>query len=562
MIISHDSSMDEQSPITKYSSISSSSSSSITTIEDDLTHELENMWKFKFTQTAPSSTLSSSFDIDSEDLLFQLLVSQALIEARDYKTLSFEEFETLRQHQVRLKTKLKATTQRLQIDKMIQETLQSLLTLSNDKNRESVTLLLDESQETDRKVKILTQRLEELESEEIETDYQVLQHTAGVLCLGLQKLEQLESSTTTTTSGAIYLHSPHHTAIHDMKAKLIDLQSELDTTIKPILKRILKAFDMSSIVQHSNSPIEWLDYLEFNFDSQVQEDVNQLIELKRTVPIMESEMARIQSLVALYQARENELKTEIEYYRDQVLKLRIEREQDPIPDHRKDDDDDDEQKLQEEQEEYQAQLKEQAALLDKLSRDCENWQREHDRLFTICHDLHTLVKDKERILDMRDVQIHELELVNNATPEVDSLRAAFLVKEAAWIEKSAVMEANYEGILKEFDRLTGTAMEFEREKVNYERRLDQLTQQVKEIEAQLIEEGKGRQWSKTDTLTTASLRKEFKKMIHVMKADHQRALEKEMEEKRHLERQLKNLKHEREMSRYERINKGIQTLSI
>ncbi|RCH78592.1 hypothetical protein CU097_000890, partial [Rhizopus azygosporus] len=51
----------------------------------------------------------------------------------------------------------------------------------------------------------------------------------------------------------------------------------------------------------------------------------------------------------------------------------------------------------------------------------------------------------------------------------------------------------------------------------------------------------------------------FRKMINDMQLEHQRALEKEAEEKKQLEKQLKDLKHEREMARYERINKGVQT---
>ena len=141
------------------------------------------------------------------------------------------------------------------------------------------------------------------------------------------------------------------------------------------------------------------------------------------------------------------------------------------------------------------------------------------------------------------------------------IQSEFALREAAWIEQSAAMEANFEGILKEFDRLTGTAMEFENDKANYERRIEMLTQEVKHLEASLQEEKtKNLGFDKvTDTPTTASLRKEFRKMINDMQLEHQRALEKEAEEKKQLEKQLKDLKHEREMARYERINKGVQT---
>lgn len=88
------SSLDEQPAI--YSSISSSSSSSIATVEDDLSQELENIWKLK-SNTPHQPQKEAKVDINSEDMLMQLLISHAVIDAREYKVLSFEEYETLKQ---------------------------------------------------------------------------------------------------------------------------------------------------------------------------------------------------------------------------------------------------------------------------------------------------------------------------------------------------------------------------------------------------------------------------------------------------------------------------------
>lgn len=91
------SSLDDQQPTTIYSSISSSSSSSIATVEDDLTQELENIWKLKSNNTHQNQQKPLRIDINSEEMLLQLLISHAVIDARDYKILSFEEFEQLKQ---------------------------------------------------------------------------------------------------------------------------------------------------------------------------------------------------------------------------------------------------------------------------------------------------------------------------------------------------------------------------------------------------------------------------------------------------------------------------------
>jgi chromosome segregation ATPase len=571
----------------------------------------------------------------------------------------------------------------LEIDRKIQETSHSLSNLSSNKNRESVLLLLDEAVEADRKVKILTQRLTELKSEEIETQYQILQHTAGVLCLGLQKME----STPKTSTPPISPQTKRSTSSLSHQQKLQDLKSEFET-ITHTLKNMLKRYDLKSNVSqtlsatqlldrletqldnyksesnqlesklrsaeerhrlesmsekklqfqlraareknlnmqqeidtmHAKNKLDWLpplqqDSFDFADDSQIrigeletelimtkenqqrveqelQKGYAEIAQLQATVTEMEIQSSKIQSQVAVFQSREDALKSEMEQYRDQVSKFRTDKEQwertmkrrtvmqvlnnennvNPAELEAKY-----EQQLEEQEQEYQAQLKEQAAFLDKTTRQCEQLRQEHDKLSATCRDLEILIRDKQKALDARDVQVSKLQselllqqqqqqkltAVPATHPNEESLQqlqALFSEKETAWIEQSSAMEANFEGILKEFDRLTGTAMEFETDRRNYEKRIEKLTQEVQDLETSLTEEKSKNLGYEADTPTTASLRKEFRKMINDMKADHQRTLEREAEEKKRLEKQLKDLKHEREMSRYERMNKGVQTL--
>ncbi|KAL7314263.1 hypothetical protein PS15m_005860 [Mucor circinelloides] len=669
------SSLDEQPTI--YSSISSSSSSSVATVEDDLSQELENIWKLK-SNTPQQPQKEVKVDINSEDMLMQLLISHAVIDAREYKVLSFEEYETLKQHHARLKKRVQNSIAKLELDKKIQETSHSLSNLSFNKNRESVMLLLDEAVEADKKVKILTQRLNELQSEEVETQYQILKHTAGVLCLGLQKLENTYQLTSPKISSPLKHVSP--------KNQLHDLHSQLDN-ITQALKKVLLKYDVHAIIGPHSTANDLLDQLETQLNSyktqskqlesklasaeeksrlesmsekklaiqlkaahekntsaeakvsQLQQEIDkmmsknawlpqddfdfaddrngrieqleselsitresqqrverelelgyaQVAELKATVANMELQASKIKSQAAVFQNKEQVLKLEVQQYRDEVIQLRTDKEkwertmkrktvmqvlnnEGPAPGELEAKY---EQQLEEQEQEYQAQLKEQAAFLDKTTRQCEHLQQEHDKLSATCKDLELLIREKQKTLDSRDIQINQLESeiqqqksVAKSQPKqvggnqeaLQQLQAIFSEKEAAWIEQSAAMEANFEGILKEFDRLTGTAMEFETDKMNYERRIEKLTQEVKDLESSLAQEKTKNLGHESDTPTTASLRKEFRKMITDMKADHQRTLDREAEEKRRLEKQLKDLKHEREMSRYERINKGVQTL--
>ncbi|KAI8076215.1 hypothetical protein BDF21DRAFT_342806 [Thamnidium elegans] len=83
-------------PPSIYSSVSSSSSTtSSATTDDDLAQELESMWKLKTNVQSKKEPIKQ--DINSEEMLMQLLISHAMIDAREYKVLTFEEFETLKQ---------------------------------------------------------------------------------------------------------------------------------------------------------------------------------------------------------------------------------------------------------------------------------------------------------------------------------------------------------------------------------------------------------------------------------------------------------------------------------
>lgn len=86
-------------PPSIYSSVSSSSSttSSSANTDDDLIQELEGMWKLKTNVTQKPLDEPMKVDINSEDMLIQLLISHAVIDAREYKVLTFEEFESLKQ---------------------------------------------------------------------------------------------------------------------------------------------------------------------------------------------------------------------------------------------------------------------------------------------------------------------------------------------------------------------------------------------------------------------------------------------------------------------------------
>ncbi|KAI8390872.1 Up-regulated during septation-domain-containing protein [Radiomyces spectabilis] len=313
---------------------------------------------------------------------------------------------------------------------------------------------------------------------------------------------------------------------------------------------------------------------EKEFEAQKEE----LFNLKSRLTDLEVRNSKLESQASISASREKALQMELKQYKDEVFTLRTEKERGERQFKRESvlqmlDGHDSvkiqyEQQMEEQAQEYEAQLKEQQALLEKTMRRCEQLEVEHEKSTMICKDLEDLVKDKSRMLDRRDVHItkleSELQELRHRPHKPDQalvqLQAAFTAREEDWIAQNAKMEANFEGILKEFDRLTGTAMTFETSRMKYERRIEQLMQEKQQMDKELIEARINKLgYVTTDTPTTASLRKEFRALMNDIKLEHQRSLEKEYEEQRRLEKLLKDIQHDKEVSNYQRMNKGVQT---
>lgn len=337
-----------------------------------------------------------------------------------------------------MKIKVRNSASKLELDKKIQETSHSLSQLAS--NRQSVLLTRDEAQEADRKVEELTRQLKELKTEEIQTQYRILEHTAGVLCHGLEQLEKRSSTSPQMRSD---LEDITHTLLSILKKHNVHHSTTTDTLGL-----------LASLEQHLRQPPSRPP------PGPSEDPEAEVARLRALVASMETQLKQIQAQAAGFERQEEALKDEIGRCREEVLMLRNAPSDD--------------------RGETQP-----AALLDKTDLEYERMRQEHDKLLSTCRDLEWLVKDKSRALEAREAHISQLEaeLQQRIRPGPEIYE-----REAAWIEQSAAMEANFEGILKEFDRLTGTAMEFENDRANYERRIELLTREVKQLEGRLLEE--------------------------------------------------------------------------
>lgn len=327
-------------------------------------------------------------------------------------------------------------------------------------------------------------------------------------------------------------------------------------------------------------------------EEQVAQKQKLVDELRETVTQLELQCSKAEAEINATAAKSGTAEEEIQKYQQEILELRSEKQRwervlkrDSVIQMVEGGSEaykaKYEQLMEEQRQEFEAQLQEQQALLQKTLRTQKDLETDRDKMASICKDLEDLVRDKSKTLDARDLRINELEkqlaevrqeqqqqkqesgrrFGNQRDAEIlREAQAAFTAREEAWMAQIANMETNFEGILKEFDRLTGAAMEFETDRMKYEQRIDQLTRDVQDLDAKLTEErinklGHGDK----EGPTTASLRREFRQLMNDTKLEHQREMDHEIQERKQLESRLKDLKHELETSRYGRVNKGVQT---
>ncbi|CAI2180059.1 6003_t:CDS:2 [Funneliformis geosporum] len=361
-----------------------------------------------------------------------------------------------------------------------------------------------------------------------------------------------------------------------------------------------------------------------NITQELEDTRQELEETKEKLSFLEGKAQSAKSQVQSTNERENELRNELETLREQlrtnkekirkfeaIMKrqsvLQVVNDGTTIKEEFQ-------QQLAAQEQEYEAQLKERDVVITKLRNDLTNTVSEKDMVSQTVKDLEEMLKSKSRTLDQREVTINRLESdivkykselaelkavtddgssggsnpnslkaeLEAAHEELRHLRnvkekleaqlkqtkntlekaqVAFSEREEALEKRSEIMQAELDGILKEFDRLTRNFLDFDGERQKLENSLDKLQKKCENLENELADEkikNLGMDAINEPT-TTSTLRKEFRKMMAESKDEQQKALHREMEEKKKLESAVRNLKREREAEKWERTNKGTQT---
>ncbi|KAF9107076.1 hypothetical protein BGX29_007438 [Mortierella sp. GBA35] len=133
--------------------------------------------------------LTSPDDPDSEaDIQMQTMISQAAVDSKGFEVLVPQSVESIKRHHATLSSRIAALTARLSLESKIREAAQSLLKLHAD-NKKLARQASDHLEAANRKVDQVATELWKLTQLAADLQRTLLQHTSGVLALGVVRLE-------------------------------------------------------------------------------------------------------------------------------------------------------------------------------------------------------------------------------------------------------------------------------------------------------------------------------------------------------------------------------------
>ncbi|KAF9907707.1 hypothetical protein BX616_000347 [Lobosporangium transversale] len=128
-------------------------------------------------------------DPESEaDIAMQILISQAAVDSKGFEVLLPETVEAIKRHHATLNTRISALTARLSLESKICEAARSLLKLHAD-NKKLARQASDHLEAANRKVDQVSTELWKLTQLASDLQRTLLQHSSGVLALGVVRLE-------------------------------------------------------------------------------------------------------------------------------------------------------------------------------------------------------------------------------------------------------------------------------------------------------------------------------------------------------------------------------------
>ncbi|CAG8448757.1 7438_t:CDS:2 [Ambispora gerdemannii] len=128
----------------------------------------------------------------TDDLLVQLLISQAIVDSKDFAILNLEDVEELKKEHSLLTNRMNALANKLALESKIREAASSLARLHASNKRLS-RQAGDHLSQANRKVDQVTTELWKLSQRASEVERKLFHHMSGVLSLGIKKLEEKQT---------------------------------------------------------------------------------------------------------------------------------------------------------------------------------------------------------------------------------------------------------------------------------------------------------------------------------------------------------------------------------
>ncbi|KAK4520878.1 uncharacterized protein ATC70_006759 [Mucor velutinosus] len=556
------------------------------------TMELGNMWNMKpqhdvyALDNARHQHHAMDTMFSSSHLLTQLLVSQAILDSNDFQVLTFDTLDKLKKELSQIQDHLANISKNIQLESRIATISKSLENVNLKNSRNSVIYLQHQRQHNEHKIKYMSNQLESMRKREIEIKKIILQHTAGILNKGIHSLENQT------------LHqNNHHTALNQVINRIDQLYSSKISSSSSSSSSSSISTPASSL--DTLQKLSLLEKLLLSGQSTEKDPVKanqnkmQLLAIKVQKDQLMSRMidmelltTKLLSHLSLFPQRQMAYKMELMQYQSESLELRIwdkrrQRNEDAdnlsqaLANHANGGSGHNmiaikqryQKQLEDQATSYEANISKQNALLQRNTQMKQHLEATCNDLVSEKSELERLVQEKTRQIDQQDNEMsrlnHELRNLRHppaaaATPprskaddqyieqEKKRLKQVFEERESRWTSHTTLMEDRFDQLLDNFDKLTNTAIEFDSHRMRYDKKIENLHQNINKLEMELYDE-KVKRIGCTEggggaaAATTVSLRKEFRLLVADIKKTHQQRMDSEADEIRRLQLQLQEL---------------------
>ncbi|CEI86060.1 hypothetical protein RMCBS344292_00506 [Rhizopus microsporus] len=485
--------------------------------------ELDDMWHMKPIEELPPPTT-----LVQNDMFTQLLISQAILDSNDFEVLSFEQVELLKKEYQDLCDHISTISRNIQLETRIKNISKSLGNMNN--SRDSMLYLQRQTQTNELRLNELIQKYEYLSAKAFDIKESLLKHTAGVLNKGMQTATKGEED---EGDGEIEKQEIL-SKLHEIVSRYChcSTQNKDPLTLLRIVDQSLSSLSKDPDL----TPLE-LDHVK---------RLKNLLLTKLTN--MDTMLSALWMQASFYTQKKNAYISELSQYQSELAQLtKWKQEKHKIQASSTSSSSSDnpyKQQLMELAKRFESNIDQQRRLVEQNTEKYKQIAQECKQLEEKVKQLDHLIVEKTRMTDQRDWKITRLkEELKSPNDAAQNVQAMLDKREMMWRAQKATTERNFDTLLNNYDELTITAMEFDSNRMKYERTIDQLRTSIHQLESQLIEE-RMKKVGHGAAGNTTQLRKEFRMLISDIKLTHEQRMHREVQEKLKIKMQLEQLQAE------------------